>query len=152
MHIVNTIAIASTPDVVYRLATDVEGWPRILPHYRYVRVLERPGPNEWVVDMGAKRGSIPVWWRSRMWGYPEEHRIVFKHIAGATTGMDVEWAITAISGVTRIRLTHDIELPWPVLGPIVAWVMCDTFVSYIANQTLPYIAAAAEGRALLATG
>jgi ribosome-associated toxin RatA of RatAB toxin-antitoxin module len=148
MHIVHTIAISSTPDVVYHLAADVERWPSILPHYRYVRVLERQGPDECIVDMGAKRDWIPVWWRSRMWCYPAEHRIVFKHIAGATTGMDVEWAITLISGVTRIRLTHDIELPWPVLGSLAAWVMCDAFVSHIANKTLPCIAAAAEGRAI----
>lgn len=148
MHIVHTIAISSTPDVVYRLATDVEHWPLILPHYRYVRVLERQGLDECIVDMGAKRGQIPVWWRSKMWCYPDEHRIGFKHIAGATRGMDVEWAITSISGVTRIRLTHDIELPWPVLGPLAAWVMCDVFVSYIANQTLPCIASAAEARAI----
>jgi ribosome-associated toxin RatA of RatAB toxin-antitoxin module len=150
MHIVHTIAISSTPDVVYRLAADVERWPSILPHYRYVHLLERQGPDECIVDMGAKRDHIPVWWRSRMWCYPDQHRIVFKHIAGATTGMDVEWAITPISGVTRVRLTHDIDLPWPVLGPLAAWVMCDAFVSYIANKTLPCIAAAAEARPIIA--
>ena len=36
MHTVDTIAIASTPEVVYRLASDVERWPDILPHYRWV--------------------------------------------------------------------------------------------------------------------
>ena len=150
MHLVHTIAISSTPDVVYQLAADVEHWPSILPHYRYVRVLERQGPDECIVDMGAWRSYLPIWWRSRMWCYPAEHRVVFKHIAGATTGMDVEWAITPISGVTRVRLTHDIELPWPVLGPLTAWVMCDAFVSYVANKTLPCIAAAAEARAITA--
>jgi ribosome-associated toxin RatA of RatAB toxin-antitoxin module len=145
MHTVDTIAIASTPEIVYRLAADVERWPLILPHYRYVRVLERPGPEECIVEMGARRDWIPVWWRSRMWCYPDERRIVYKHIGGATTGMDVEWTIIPTGGVTRARITHDIDLTWPVVGRLAAWVMCDAFVSYIATRTLRGVAAAAEG-------
>ena len=147
MHTVDTIAIASTPEVVYRLAADVERWPSILPPYRYVRVLERQGPNECIVEMGAKRDWIPVWWRSQMYCYPDERRIVYKHIAGATTGMDVEWTIMSTGGVTRARITHDIDLNWPLVGQLAAWVMCDTFVSYVASRTLRGVAAAAEQRA-----
>lgn len=144
MHTVDTISIASTPDIVYRLASDVEHWPDILAHYRWVRVTERLGPNECIVEMAARRDVIPVWWRSLMHCYPEEHRIVYKHIGGATTGMDVEWTIVPTAGVTRARITHDIHLPWPIIGPVTAFVMCDAFVSYIANKTLHGIAAAAE--------
>jgi hypothetical protein len=96
--------------------------------------------------MAARRDAIPVWWCSLMRCYPAEHRIVYKHIGGATTGMDVEWTIVPTGGVTRARITHDITLPWPILGPITAFLMCDVFVSYIANQTLHGIAAAAERR------
>ncbi len=144
MHTVDTIAIASTPDVVYRLAADVERWPDILPHYRWVRVLETLGSDERIVEMAARRDRLPVWWRSIQRCYPAERRITYKHIGGATTGMDVEWTIIPTSGVTRARITHDIFLPWPVIGPLAAWLMCDAFVSYIANQTLRGIAAAAE--------
>ncbi|HEX6777905.1 MAG TPA: SRPBCC family protein [Ktedonobacterales bacterium] len=148
MHTVDTIAIASTPDIVYQLAADVERWPDILEHYRWVRVLERPGPDECIVEMAARRDRIPVWWRSLMRCYPSEHRIIYKHIGGATKGMDVEWTIVPTSGVTRARITHDIVVPvWmplPVIGPFTAWVMCDAFVSYIANKTLHGIAQAAE--------
>jgi ribosome-associated toxin RatA of RatAB toxin-antitoxin module len=144
MHTVDTIAINSTPEVVYRLASDVERWPDILAHYRWVRVLETRGPDECIVEMAARRDRIPVWWRSIMRRYPAEHRIIYKHIGGATTGMDVEWTIVSTGDVTRARITHDILLPWPVIGPLTAWLMCDVFVSYIANQTLHGIAAAAE--------
>jgi|SRR5690242_20596885 len=148
MHTVDTIAIASTPEIVYQLASDVERWPDILEHYRWVRVLERHGPDECIVEMAARRDRIPVWWRSLMYCYPAEQRIVYKHIDGATTGMHVEWTIVPTNGVTRARITHDIALPrmapWPVIGPITAWLMCDAFVSYIANKTLHGIAQAAE--------
>lgn len=148
MHTVDTIAIASTPEIVYQLAADVERWPEILEHYRWVRVLERHGPDECIVEMAARRDRIPVWWRSLMYCYPAERRIVYKHIDGATTGMDVEWTVVPTNGVTRTRITHDIAqprmAPWPVIGPITAWLMCDAFVSYIANKTLHGIAQAAE--------
>lgn len=144
MHTVNTITIASDPEAVYQLAADVEHWPSILPHYRWVRVLEKRGPDECIVEMAARRDRIPVWWKSQMWCYPQEHRIVYKHIGGATTGMDVEWTIIPTSGVTRASITHDITLSWPLVGRLAAWVMCDAFVSYIADQTLHGIAKAAE--------
>lgn len=145
MHTVDTIAIASPPEVVYHLAADIERWPDILPHYRWVRVLETPGPNERIVEMAAWRDRIPVWWRSIQRCYPAEHRITYQHIGGATRGMDVEWTITPTSGITRVRITHDMTLPWPVIGPLVAWVIGDAFVSYIASKTLRGIARAAEG-------
>ena len=34
MRTIDEIDVAAPPDLVFRFAADVEGWPRILPHYR----------------------------------------------------------------------------------------------------------------------
>jgi hypothetical protein len=48
-------------------------------------------------------------------------------------------AIASTPDITRPRMA-----PWPVIGPITAWLMYDAFISYIANKTLHSIAQAAE--------
>ena len=52
-------------DVVFDLAADVERWPQILPHYRYVRPVADPN-GERRFAMGARRGPIPVRWEAIM--------------------------------------------------------------------------------------
>jgi hypothetical protein len=48
----------------------VEQWPRILSHYRWVRVLEGRTDSEGIVEMAAWRpfGPVgyPTWWVSHM--------------------------------------------------------------------------------------
>ena len=44
---------------VFRAASDVERWPELLPHYRWVRLLERR-PDGGVVEMSANRPFGPV--------------------------------------------------------------------------------------------
>ena len=55
---------------IFGLASDVERWPALLTHYRYVRFLERRRDGGGVVDMSAVRpfGVVnwPTWWRSSM--------------------------------------------------------------------------------------
>ena len=44
MHTGNSIIMHVPPAKIFETAADLEGWPRILPHYRYIRFLER-GPE-----------------------------------------------------------------------------------------------------------
>ncbi len=38
---------------IFRLAAEVEGWPALLPHYRYVRFIERRSDGGGIVEMSA---------------------------------------------------------------------------------------------------
>jgi uncharacterized membrane protein len=142
---IDVTAIASDPATVYRLAADIERWPALLPHYRWVRVLEDLAPYERLVEMAARRGAIPVKWQAIQCCFPHERRIYYKHIGGITTGMDVEWTIRPAAGLTRARITHQFRPPWPVLGPFIAnAIMAEQFISPIAQRTLAGIKEAAE--------
>lgn len=152
MHTKNEILIRAGAAEVYGLAAPVERWPEILPHYRWVRVLEDGGEGRRVVEMAALRNFIPVRWRAEQLLFPEVPRIVFRHVGGVTKGMEVEWVFAPQDdGVVRVSILHDLErglAGWPLVGGVVADRVVGTFfVSNIAGKTLGRIKELAEARA-----
>lgn len=150
--------VADAPvEVLQRIVADVEGWPRHLAHYRWVRFTERAPDGGGIVEMSANRpfGPVgwPTWWRSLMEVRADAPCVRFRHIGGVTTGMDVEWRYEPLDGGrrTRIVLEHAWDGPgWPVIGLAAArLVICPVFVHGIAQRTIAGLsraAAAAAGR------
>jgi len=151
MRTLDRIAVAADPARVFALAAAVERWPAILPHYRWVRLLQR-SDAESVVEMAAWRpfGPLrwPTWWRSRMVVDEPAREVRYRHIAGITRGMDVLWRISPNGDGARIDLTHEWDGPaWPLIRrPAAEWVIGPVFVHGIASRTLAGIARAAESR------
>jgi ribosome-associated toxin RatA of RatAB toxin-antitoxin module len=139
---------------IFSLAAGVERWPALLPHYRYVRFVERGADGGGVVDMSASRpfGLVqwPTWWRSRMTvhapGGRQPAAIRFSHVAGMTRGMEVEWTFDEVADDTRVRIVHLWDgPPVPVLGELAAtMVIGPVFVHGIASRTLAGLATVAE--------
>ena len=138
---------------IFALASDVERWPAILPHYRFVRFQERRSDGGGIVDMSANRpfGLIqwPTWWRSKMqvrMPTPGSPSIRFTHIAGMTTGMEVEWTFAETPSGTHVRILHLWNGPSvPVVGSAAAtMVIGPVFVHGIASRTLEGLAKHAE--------
>jgi ribosome-associated toxin RatA of RatAB toxin-antitoxin module len=107
------IDVAAPPELVFRLAHDVTRWERLLPHYSRSRVVRREPDGSLVCDFVARRVIIPflglglpVTWRSRTWNEPATRRLRFRHLAGATRGMDVTWTIEPAGAGTRIEIEH----------------------------------------------
>lgn len=152
MHTKNEILIRAEAAEVYGLAAPVERWPDILPHYRWVRILEDEGEGRRVVEMAALRNFIPVRWRAEQLLFPEVPRIIFRHVGGVTKGMEVEWVFAPQGdGVVRVSILHDLErglAGWPLIGEVVAdGVVGPFFVSNIAGKTLGRIKELAEAEA-----
>jgi ribosome-associated toxin RatA of RatAB toxin-antitoxin module len=134
---------------VFALAAGVERWPALLPHYRSVVVRERQDSRK-LVDMAASRDGIPVSWRAVQTLFPDEYRITFQHVRGATRGMDVAWELYDTGAGTRVQLTHHLTLCWPLIGRrlndwIATRIIGHFFVEYIAGKTLRRLKALAEG-------
>jgi ribosome-associated toxin RatA of RatAB toxin-antitoxin module len=149
--IIDEAVVKAPPQLCFRVAADVEQWPRLLPHYRWVRFQERAQFGTGRVEMAAWRdfgGPLrwPTWWMSQMHVDEAEPAIYFRHVRGITRGMDVKWAFLTHSAGTHIRLTHAWDgPPWPGIGRI-AWrgVIAPYFVSAIARRTLAGIGREAE--------
>jgi ribosome-associated toxin RatA of RatAB toxin-antitoxin module len=139
---------------IFALAADVERWPSLLPHYRYVRYLERRADGGGIVEMSANRpfGIVqwPTWWRSRMRVHPPATSprpvVRFSHVAGVTRGMEVEWTFHEVPGGTHVRIVHAWDGPAvPMMGELAASVVIGpVFVHGIASRTLAGLAASAE--------
>jgi polyketide cyclase/dehydrase/lipid transport protein len=151
MHAENRVVIRGPLDRVVSLAADVEAWPRLLPHYRWVTLLEGGGDRK-VVEMAARRGWWPVRWRAiqtvdRSLTPPV---IRYRHIWGPTRGMEVGWEFRPEPNGIVVRIWHEFDPRWPLVGPtpigraIAAGVVGPGFVRPIAGQTLATIKAIVE--------
>jgi len=156
MRTVDERFVRSRLATIFQLAIDVERWPELLPHYRYVRFRERASDDGGVVEMSANRpfGSLnwPTWWVSQMSVQRkaarggDEPRIRFHHIEGITSGMEVEWSFHPEKGGTRVRIVHAWNGPtWPMVGGMAAAnLIGPVFVHGIASRTLEGLATVAE--------
>jgi len=136
MHTENHITIRGNIDRIYELAVEVTRWPEILPHYRWVKLIEKEGRKR-TVEMAATRDGIPVKWMAVQTIIPEEHRILFRHIEGPTTGMDVEWTLVRRGDEVDVTIKHDFSSDIPLVGPIYdGFIVGKLFVHNIAGKTL----------------
>ncbi len=141
MHTENVVEMRGDLDRIVALASDVERWPDILPHYRWVTLLEGGGDRK-VVEMAARRDRIPVKWRA----VQEIHRdgptpiITYRHIAGVVKGMVVDWTFESQPDRVIVRIRHDFKPPWPFVGGFVAdRIIGPQFIGNIAGKTLATI-------------
>jgi ribosome-associated toxin RatA of RatAB toxin-antitoxin module len=142
-----SIEVAAPAELVFRLARDVEAWPRLLPHYVDVRVLDRRGDGSVVARMIARRAvvpvlglGIPVAWRSHTWSEPDTNRLRFRHQGGATDGMDVTWRIEPTPGGCRVSIDHDFRPRIPGWAAFID----RAFTRPIAGRTLATFRSIAE--------
>lgn len=151
MRTVDEAHTTAAPAAVWPHASEVERWPDILPHYRWVRRRSGAQGGDGVVEMAAWRhfGPIgwPTWWKSDMWVDENRHEVRYRHIGGITAGMDVLWTITPDGhGGSDVRIVHEWTGPgWPLIGRFAAEVVIGpVFVHAIATRTLAGVVRAAE--------
>ena len=137
MHTETVERIDGPVDVMFRNAVRVEDWPRLLLHYRAVRVFVDEGPARFV-ETKARRGRIPIWWWARQVVVPEARCIRYTHTRGVTRGMEVEWRFEpGPRGDVTVTIVHDRELRRPLVGHSVArWIVGPMFVVPTAAATL----------------
>jgi hypothetical protein len=131
-------------------ACDVERWPAILPHYRWVRFLERRADGG-LVEMAAWRPfgvlRYPTWWVSEMTILPAAGEIHYRHVGGITRGMDVVWRLRDAAHAVAVEIVHEWRGPrWPLVGGLAAdLVIGPVFIHGIASRTLAGIKRFVEG-------
>lgn len=145
MRTVNSIHIDAGFDDVFRLAADVERWPELLPHYRWVRTIWRSDDTS-LVEMAARRGWIPVKWTSVQHCARSESSIYYQHVGGPTRGMWVQWSLAPSRGGVDVTIVHELTLSHRVVGSRPGrWIVGRIFVEPIADRTLQHIKLLAEG-------
>lgn len=153
MYTETSLVMHGPTERIFALGAAIEDWPIILPHYRAVTLTERTtkpdGTIRKVATMKAWRplafGKIPVGWRTIQESDPRTGLLHFVHIGGFTKGMDVHWLMAPEGDATRVTITHDFMLRWPLIGGFVAHrIVGQFFVEAIARRTLDRIRAMVE--------
>jgi hypothetical protein len=162
---VDEILIRAPLERVFQVASGIECWPAILPHYRWVRFLHRRDGGG-TVEMAAWRPfgllRYPVWWVSEMTVDRRACEVRYRHVRGITRGMDVVWRLvpqrnvlqdsalpspsfrvgtrsgTAQPETVLVTVVHEWRGPaWPLVGPLAAsLVIGPVFIRGIASRTL----------------
>lgn len=135
MHKTNSIVIRAPKTTIFETAANLELWPKILPHYRYIRYLER-APNRNIVVMAATRSGIPIKWTSEEIIDRDRIEVRFNHLKAFTKGMHVVWTFTETPEGVRVEIAHDLGFRIPFLSPIADLIIGNFFIHNIANKTL----------------
>ena len=146
MHTTNSLLMRAPKMVIFETAADLELWPKILPHYRYIRFLER-GADRNIVVMAAERSGIPISWTSEQIIDRDRFEIHFHHLKAWTKGMRVVWTFTDTRDGVVVTISHDLRFRVPVLMPIVDPIIGDFFIHSVANKTLRCMKTYVEARA-----
>lgn len=121
--------------MIFEITTNLELWPTILPHYRYIRYLER-GEDHNVVLMAAVRSGIPISWTSAQVIDRKNIEMRFHHLKAFTKGMNVVWTFTETPGGVAVQITHELQFRNRILAPIAEPIIGDFFINHIATRTL----------------
>ena len=146
MHTGNSIIMHAPKMAIFETAANLELWPKILPHYRYIRYLERTNDRNLVV-MAAVRSGIPIAWTSEQVIDRENVEVRFHHLKAWTKGMDVVWTFKETPAGVLVEIMHELKFRNRVLAPIAEPIIGNFFIHHIAGQTLRCMKSYLEGAA-----
>jgi ribosome-associated toxin RatA of RatAB toxin-antitoxin module len=135
MRKTNSIIMRAPRTLIFETAANLELWPRILPHYRYIRYLERT-PTRNVVIMAARRSGIPITWTSIEEIDRDRMEVRFHHLKAFTKGMEVVWSFTETAEGVLVEIRHDMRFRIPALAPLAEPIIGGFFIHHVANKTL----------------
>ena len=158
MRTVDRIRVHAPFARVFAAASSVSRWPAILPHYRWVRLLDdglvemaawRPFGMKGTGGRGGEDAFIkyPTWWVSEMTIDRPAGEIRYRHVRGVTRGMEVVWRLVEDSDTgVDVEIVHTWTGPtWPLIGRLAAnLVIGPVFIHGIASRTLAGIKRYAE--------
>jgi ribosome-associated toxin RatA of RatAB toxin-antitoxin module len=135
VHTGNSIIIQAPKEKIFETAANLELWPKILPHYRYIRYLER-GANRNLVVMAAVRSGIPIAWTSEQIIDRERCEVRFHHLKAWTKGMEVVWRFKETPAGVLVEITHDLRFRIRWLAPLAEQIISSGFIHPVASRTL----------------
>jgi len=144
----NTIQMPAPRQKVFEVVSDLTAWPKHLPHYRWIRILENQKEHQ-VVRMACYRGWIPIDWVSRFRADAATYQLHFDHLKAFTRGMHVVWHLEPVhEKATQVTITHELEPVAKRLGNFAAHRMIGHFfIDYVATRTLKHFALYFEKKA-----
>ncbi len=145
MHTGNSIIIQAPRQTIFETAANLERWPEILPHYRFITYLERSETRNLVV-MAATRSGIPISWTSEQEIDRDKMEVRFHHLKAFTKGMRVVWTFHETPAGVRVEIVHALKFRVPALAPVADLIIGKFFIHHIASATLRHMKMHLEAR------
>jgi ribosome-associated toxin RatA of RatAB toxin-antitoxin module len=142
----NSIIMHAPRMAIFETAANLELWPKILPHYRYVHYLERAEDRNLVV-MAAVRSGIPISWTSEQLIDRKNVEVRFHHLKAWTKGMHVVWTFKETPAGVLVEIIHDLQFRNRLLAPVAEPIIGNFFIHHIAAKTLRCMKAYLESAA-----
>ena len=146
MHTGNSILVRAPKERIFETAANLELWPKILPHYRYIHYYEK-SPERNLLKMAATRSGIPIAWTSEQIIDRDALEVRFLHLKAFTKGMKVVWTFKDTPDGVKVDILHDLKFRVPPLAPLADKIIGEFFIQNIANKTLQCMKAYLEGTA-----
>ena len=131
----NSILIKAPLDRVFEATSNLLLWPKVLPHYRWIRILQA-GEDGLIVKMAARRGWLPIQWTSRFQIDPNAPELRFEHLRAFTRGMKVQWTYTPTTDGVLVRISHELERASAFGRWFAHRVLGEMFIQPVATRTL----------------
>jgi uncharacterized membrane protein len=122
MNCETSILIRAPLDTIFATTANLDNWPKLLPHYRWIRRLDAH-----TVQMAAQRGWLPIQWTSRF--EARDGELHFHHLRAFTRGMDVKWTFTQTPDGVLVRISHELDRWY-------AGLLARYFIHPVASRTL----------------
>lgn len=140
MKLTHEIIVRAPLVKTFAVASNLPRWPEFLPHYRYNRFVSQT-PSGGLVRTSCVRSGIKIRWLSEYRIDTKNRQLHFHHLKStlnAVRGTRVVWDFEELpGGFVRIRISHHLDLKWPMIGPAVAnWVAGRFYIQDIAAKTL----------------
>src|SRR5207247_11029468 len=135
MHKTNSITMRAPRKSIFETAANLELWPQMLPHYRYIRYLER-SPCRNLVVMASTRSGIPISWISEQIIDRDRAEVRFLHLKAFTKGMRVVWTFQEVPAGVLVEINHDLTFRVKILAAIADKITGRFSIQYISDTKL----------------
>ncbi|HAW59955.1 MAG TPA: cyclase [Actinobacteria bacterium] len=121
-YVETSIVIKGDRENVYRLARDMEQYPKFMRDVKSVKVIKRDGNitiTEWETDVE----DVSISWREREEFDDKNMRIRYRLIEGDLDKFEGEWIFKELPDGTEVILTVDFDFGMPTLAELIGPVL-----------------------------
>ena len=137
VHTETSILIKAPLDKVFGATSNLLLWPKVLPHYRWIRILQTSNDGL-IVKMAARRGWLPIQWTSRFQVDSQTPELRFEHLKAFTRGMKVQWSYTPTPEGVLVKISHELQRASRLGRWFAKHVLGNLFIEPVAARTLSH--------------
>lgn len=124
-HLENFVLIKGNVSEIFAAARNIEGFPRFVSCFIYAKTIGSRNGNE-AHKAATRLFGIKSSWESALIYERKDECLSYEQLKGFCAKMKGDWFFSQRNGKVAVRLTHDYEVSWPLIG----WFLEKTAVKF----------------------